>query len=79
MEATRYVAEHSRANIMVVEDEEQYAKVGFLTLLQCCGSGFIESWFRIRIQNFDDQKLKKKIQLKKKFIFSCNLLIPGPP
>jgi hypothetical protein len=30
MEATRYVAEHSRANIMVVEDEEQYAKVGFL-------------------------------------------------
>ena len=29
MEATRYVAEHSRANIMVVEDEEQYAKVLF--------------------------------------------------
>ena len=24
-----YVAEHSRANIMVVEDEEQYAKVLF--------------------------------------------------
>ena len=23
----RYVAEHSRANIMVVEDDEQYAKV----------------------------------------------------
>ena len=30
MEATRYVAEHSRANIMVVEDEEQYAKVWVL-------------------------------------------------
>ena len=27
IDATRYVAEHSRANIMVVEDEEQYAKV----------------------------------------------------
>lgn len=27
MDATRYVAEHSRANIMVVEDEEQYAKI----------------------------------------------------
>ena len=29
MDATRYVAEHSRANIMVVEDEEQREKVGF--------------------------------------------------
>jgi hypothetical protein len=42
MEATRYVAEHSRANIMVVEDEEQYAKVGFLYIIgyilsaRCC-------------------------------------------
>merc|ERR1712106_701469 len=27
IDATRYVAEHSRANIMVVEDEEQYAKI----------------------------------------------------
>ena len=29
VDATRYVAEHSRANIMVVEDEEQREKVGF--------------------------------------------------
>ena len=29
VDATRYVAEHSRANIMVVEDEEQREKVAF--------------------------------------------------
>ena len=27
IDATRYVAEHSRCNIMVVEDEEQYNKI----------------------------------------------------
>ena len=31
--SSRYVAEHSRANIMVVEDEEQLAKV--------CNQGFL--------------------------------------
>ena len=29
VDATRYVAEHSRANIMVVEDEEQLAKAKY--------------------------------------------------
>jgi hypothetical protein len=38
---------------------------------QCFGSGLIDSgseilgWIRIRIQRFDDQKLKKNLQLKK--------------
>ncbi len=52
----------------------------------CFGSGFIETgsgsrysilgWIPIRIQGFDDQKLKK-LQLKKIYIFvikNCNLL-----
>jgi hypothetical protein len=37
----------------------------------------------IRIQGFNDQKLKKKKQLKKKLNFflikNCNLPIPRPP
>jgi hypothetical protein len=37
----------------------------------------------IRIQGFNDQKLKKKLQLKKKLNFflikNCNLPIPRPP
>jgi len=55
MEATRYVAEHSRANIMVVEDEEQYAKVGFIIFFLHVVA---ELWFwiyliPIRIQHFN--------------------------
>jgi hypothetical protein len=37
----------------------------------------------IRIQGFNDQKFKKKLQLKKKFNFflikNCNLPFPRPP
>jgi hypothetical protein len=49
MEATRYVAEHSRANIMVVEDEEQYAKVGFILIYyiiftRCCSVVDLDSF-----------------------------------
>ncbi len=47
----------------------------WLPAVQCFGSGFTDSgsgsstlgWIPIRIQGFDDQKLKKKLQLKKKF------------
>jgi hypothetical protein len=49
MEATRYVAEHSRANIMVVEDEEQYAKVGFSYTLFLIFFLHVVAVLRIRI------------------------------
>ncbi len=56
---------------------------------QCCGSRFIESGpesgssilsEKIRMQGYDDQKLKKNTD-EKSYLFlikNCNLLIPTP-
>merc|ERR1712142_1247086 len=74
IDATRYVAEHSRANIMIVEDEEQYAKVDAIWerlpelqhVVQYTGfprSPGVESWQSLleigRAE--DDTELKKRL------------------
>jgi len=74
IDATRYVAEHSRANIMVVEDEEQYAKIEAIWerlpelqhVVQYTGfprSPGVESWQSLleigRAE--DDTELKKRL------------------
>merc|ERR1712079_232193 len=74
IDATRYVAEHSRANIMVVEDEEQYAKIDVIAdrlpelqnVIQYTGfprSPEVKSWQTLleigRAE--DDTELKKRL------------------
>ena len=74
IDATRYVAEHSRANIMVVEDEEQYAKVDAIWerlpelqhVVQYTGfprSPGVESWQSLLDigRGEDDTELKKRL------------------
>merc|ERR1719318_1791205 len=74
IDATRYVAEHSRANIMVVEDEEQYAKIEAIwerlpelqSVVQYTGlsrSPGVESWQTLLDigRGEDDTELKRRL------------------